>query len=182
MLKRIVLLASVAAVLQGCGVTMPRYEPNYDNVQLLKQHAPLSMLDTPSVVADKGQDSIAVRANPLRSPEGSLSKHVQKALESELRLAGLLDPAAKRHLDVRLRENSMTAGMGSGNGSIRADFELREGNTSLYSASKTVNSVWDSSFVGAIAIPSAANAYNPLVRKLLAELYQDPAFIAALKE
>lgn len=182
MLKRIVLLATAAAVLQGCGVSMPRYEPSFDNVQHLKQQAPLSLMDTPSVVADKGQDSVSVRANPIRSPEGSLSKHVQQALEGELRLAGLLAPSASRHLQVRLRENSLTAGMGSGNGSISADFELREGEASLYSASKTVTSVWDSSFVGAIAIPAAANAYNPLVRKLLAELYQDPAFIEALKQ
>jgi hypothetical protein len=182
MLKRIVLLTATVALLHGCGVTMPRYEPSYDNVQLLKQQAPLHSLDAPSVVADKGQDSIAVRANPIRSPDGSMSKHVQQALEGELRLAGLLAPSATRHLEVRLRENSLTAGMGSGNGLIRADFDLREGNTSLYSASKTVTSVWDSSFVGAIAIPAAANAYNPLVRKLLAELYQDPAFIKALKQ
>lgn len=181
MLKRIALLATAVAVLQGCGVTMPRYEPNFDNVQLLKQQAPLSVMGSPSVVADQGQDSVSARANPIRSPEGSLSKHVQHALEGELRLAGLLAPSSARQLQVRLRQNSLTAGMGSGNGVISADFDLREGDVSLYSGSKTVTSVWDSSFVGAIAIPSAANAYNPLVRKLLAELYQDPAFIKALK-
>ncbi|MBU1282105.1 MAG: hypothetical protein KJ884_13655 [Gammaproteobacteria bacterium] len=182
MLKRFALLVTAAAVLQGCGVSMTRYEPNFDNVQILKQQAPLSAMNAPSVVADKGLDSISVRTNPIRSPDGSLSKHVQQALEAELRLAGLLEPTASRHLDVQLRQNSLTAGMGSGEGVIGADFKLSEGSTVLYSGSKTVTSTWDSSFVGAIAIPAAANAYNPLVRKLLAELYQDPAFIKALKQ
>lgn len=182
MLKHFVSLAAIALVLQGCGVAMPRYEAHFDNVQLLKKEAPLAALASPTVVADKGQDSISVRNNPIRSPEGSISKHVQKALEDELRLAGLLDPAASRHLDVRLTENQLSAGMATGEGAISADFNLREGDRSLYRSSKTVSNTWDSSFVGAIAIPAAANAFNPLVRKLLAELYQDPAFIKAMKQ
>lgn len=182
MLKRFICLATAALILQGCGVAMPRYDANFDNVQTLKNQAPLSKLNSPTVVADKGQDSISARANPIRSPEGSISKHVQKALEDELRLAGLLDPSASHHLDVQLRQSKLDAPIGTGSGAISADFNLREGERSLYSSSKTVTSTWDSSFVGAIAIPAAANAFNPLVRKLLAELYQDPAFIQAMKQ
>jgi hypothetical protein len=182
MFKRFTSLAIAALILQGCGVAMPRYEANFDNVQALKNQAPLAKLNSPAVVADKGQDSISARANPIRSPEGSISKHVQKALEDELRLAGLLDPSVARHLDVQLRQSRLDAPIGTGSGAISADFNLREGERSLYSGSKTVTSTWDSSFVGAIAIPAAANAFNPLVRKLLAELYQDPAFIAAMKQ
>nr|WP_298168427.1 hypothetical protein [uncultured Pseudomonas sp.] len=182
MLKRFICLATVALILQGCGVAMPRYDANFDNVQALKNQAPLVKLNSLSVAADKGQDSISVRANPVRSPEGSISKHVQKALEDELRLAGLLEPSASRRLDVQLRQSKLDAAVGTGSGAISADFNLREGERSLYSSNKTVTSTWDSSFVGAIAIPAAANAFNPLVRKLLAELYQDPAFIKAMKQ
>lgn len=182
MLKHFICLATAALILQGCGVAMPRYDANFDNVQALKNQAPLVKLNSPSVVADKGQDAISVRANPVRSPEGSISKHVQKALEDELRLAGLLEPSASRHLDVQLRQSKLDAAVGTGSGAISADFNLREGERSLYSSNKTVTSTWDSSFVGAIAIPAAANAFNPLVRKLLAELYQDPAFIKAMKQ
>lgn len=182
MLKRFTFLTITALILQGCGVAMPRYEANFDNVQVLKNQAPLAKLNSPAVVADAGQDSIVARANPIRSPEGSISKHVQKALEDELRLAGLLDASASRHLDVNLRQSKLDAPIGTGSGAISADFNLREGERSLYSSSKTVTNTWDSSFVGAIAIPAAANAFNPLVRKLLAELYQDPAFINAMQQ
>jgi hypothetical protein len=182
MLKRFTAIAIAALILQGCGVTMPRYDANFDNVQTLKNQAPLAKLNAPTVAADEGQDSISARANPIRSPEGSISKHVQKALEDELRLAGLLEPSASRHLDVRLRQSKLDAPVGTGTGAISADFNLLEGERSLYSSSKTVTSTWDSSFVGGIAIPAAANAFNPLVRKLLAELYQDPQFINAMKQ
>ncbi len=182
MFKRSLCLLAMTAALHGCGMTMPRYEPSFANVNLLKAQAPMTGITRPNVTADPGADSIMVRLNPIRSPEGSLSQHVQKALEAELRLAGLLEPEAHRRLDVRLRNNEMSSPAGTGFGSITADFELRANGRPLYSASKTVTDSWDSSFIGAIAIPSAANAYNPLVRKLLAELYQDPAFISAMKQ
>ena len=182
MLKRFTAIALVALILQGCGVAMPRYEASFDNVQALKNQPHLAKLNAPTVTADNGQDSVFVRANPVRSPEGSISKHVQKALEDELRLAGLLEPSASRHLEVRLRQSKVEAAIGTGTAAISADFNLQEGERSLYNSSKTVTSTWNSSFLGAIAIPAAANAFNPLVRKLLAELYQDPLFIDAMKQ
>jgi len=183
MSARIACAALAVLLLQGCGVTMPRYEPNYDNVQALKAKEPLTKLDTPSVSAAPGQNSLMVRANPVRSPEGNLSNHVQKALENELRLAGLLQPGAARHLEVSLRQSDLDAAVfGDGKGTLSAQFDLREQDRSLYSSTKTVSSSWDSSFMGAVAIPRAANAFNPLVTRLLAELYQDPAFIQALQQ
>lgn len=182
MFKRALYLLALAVTLQGCGITMPRYEPSFANVNMLKTQAPLAGLASPTVSADPGEDSVTVRLNPIRSPDGSLSQHVQKALEAELRLAGLLEQDARRRLDVRLRKNELSSPAGTGFGSITADFDLRGNGRSLYTASKTVTNSWDSSFIGAIAIPAAANAYNPLVRKLLAELYQDPVFISAMKQ
>ncbi|WP_421681925.1 hypothetical protein HKW98_12450 [Stutzerimonas urumqiensis] len=180
LIRSLTIIATVLA-LQGCGVSMPRYEPSFDNVQTLKANAPMSALQVPSVTAEPGQDSIFVRANPIHSPAGSISQHVQQALESELRLAGLLDEAAQKRLDVRLEQADLEAGVGAGNGAITANFDLHDGERSLYSSSKTVQSQWNSSFVGVVAIPAAANAFNPLVRKLLAALYEDPAFIKAMK-
>ncbi|SDH90781.1 hypothetical protein [Pseudomonas panipatensis] len=182
MLCRFLPVALAALLLQGCGITMPRYESSYDNVQALRAKAPLATLDAPSVEADAGQNSIFVRANPVRSPEGDLSQHVQHALEGELRLAGLLEPGSPRHLDVRLRKTDLhAAAFGDGQGTLSADFDLRDKGVSLYHGSKQVSSRWDSSFFAVFAIPRAANAFNPLVRELLAELYQDPEFIQALK-
>ncbi|WP_256658157.1 MULTISPECIES: hypothetical protein [unclassified Pseudomonas] len=56
-----------ALLLQGCGVTMARYEPNYQNVQQLKQNAPMQPMREAQVKADSGQDSLMVRLNPISS-------------------------------------------------------------------------------------------------------------------
>ncbi|MGC5700799.1 hypothetical protein J4P02_11435 [Pseudomonas sp. NFXW11] len=181
MKKSLLLVPLLAVLLQGCGVTMTRYEPSYDNVQRLKQQQPLQAIGTPQVTAAAGQGSLSVRANPIRSPSGSISQHIQLALSEELRRAGMLDPQAPRQLQVVIVKNQLEAGVGSGNGQLAAHFTLSKDSQVLYDATQEVSSRWNSSFFGAVAIPNAANAYNPLVRELLKSLYSDPRFIQALK-
>jgi hypothetical protein len=179
--KSLLFVPLFALLLQGCGVTMTRYEPSYENVQQLKQSPTLQSISNAQVKADSGQGSLTVRANPISSPSGSIPLHIQEAINEELRRAGLLDPQAQRHLDVLLVKNELTAGMGTGTGQLAARFTLLKGNEVVYDATKDVTRHWDSSFFGAIAIPNAANAYNPMVRDLLKALYTDPQFIQALK-
>jgi len=179
--KPILLIPLLALLLQGCGVTMTRYEPSYENVQQLKQTPPLQSISNAQVTAAPGQGSLTVRANPIRSPSGSIPLHIQEAINEELRRAGLLDPQAERHLNVLLVKNELTAGASTGTGQLAAHFTLLKGNEVVYDATKDVNHEWNSSFIGVIAIPNAANAYNPMVRDLLKSLYSDPQFIQALK-
>lgn len=181
MKKSLLLFPLLALLLQGCGVTMTRYEPNFDNVQVLKQNQPLQSVSNPRVTAAPGQDSLSARANPIKSPSGSTTLHIQEAITEELRLADLLDVQAQRHLDVLVVKNELDAGMATGAGTLAARFTLLKGSEVLYDSTKEVNSTWTSSFMGAVAIPNAANAYNPLVRNLLKALYSDPQFIQALK-
>ncbi|QIH08812.1 MULTISPECIES: hypothetical protein [unclassified Pseudomonas] len=181
MKKSLLLIPLLALLLQGCGVTMTRYEPSYDNVQRLKQQQPLQPIAGAQVTAAPGQGSLSVRANPIRSPSGSISQHIQEGLNEELRRAGLLDPKAPRQLQVLIVTNQLEAGVGSGSGQVAARFTLSKSDQVLYEATKQASSSWDSSFIGAIAIPNAAHAYNPLVRELLKNLYSDPLFIQALK-
>ncbi|KPZ12556.1 hypothetical protein ALO41_100752 [Pseudomonas amygdali pv. ulmi] len=176
----LVLVALLALLMQGCGVTMTRYEPSFDNVQKLKQTPPLLPIRQTQVSAAAGQDSLHVRGNPVTSPSGSITQHIQDALTGELDRAGLIDPQSPRQLNVLVTQNELTAGMGTGTGTIAARFTLIDGEKVEYDATKQFSSQWNSSFLGAIAIPNAANAYNPLVRDLLKALYSDPLFTQAL--
>lgn len=180
-MKKSLLLIPMLALLQGCGMTMTRYEPSFENVQKLKQTPPLHAISNPQVTAESGEGSLVVRANPVRSPSGSIPAHIQDAITEELRKAGLLDPQAQRQLKVLVVKNELSAGMGTGDGKLAARFTLLNGNDVVYDATKNVSSQWSSSFFGFIAIPNAVNAYNPMVRDLLKELYSDPQFIQALK-
>jgi hypothetical protein len=180
--KALLFVPLFALLLQGCGATMTPYEPNFDNVQTLKQHAPLQPVTPAQVTAAPGQGSMFVRMNPISSPSGSIAGHVQDALNGELTRAGLVNPQAQRHLNVLVTQSNLTAGIVTGTGTLAARFTLLDGPTVKYDATKTVSSEWSSSFLGVIAIANAANAYNPLVRDLLKSLYSDPLFIQALAQ
>ncbi|MGE1172421.1 YajG family lipoprotein [Pseudomonas sp. BW7P1] len=175
------LVPMFALLLQGCGMTMTRYEPSFDNVQKLKQTPPLHAISNPQVTAESGEGSLMVRANPIKSPTGSIPAHIQDAITEELRKAGLLDPNATRHLQVLVVKNQLNAGMGTGDGKIAARFTILDGKNVVYDATKEVSHQWSSSFFGFIAIPNATNAYNPMLKDLLKDLYSDPQFIQALK-
>lgn len=181
-MKKLYLALPVCALLlQGCGMTMARYEPSYQNVQQLKQNAPMQHVREAEVKADAGQDSLMVRMNPISSPEGSVPLHIQAAINDELRRAGLLDPRADRQLQVQVVKSQLDSGVANGAGELTAHFTLLKGDQVLYSATKDAHQSWDSSFFGAIAIPAAANNYNPMLQKLLMSLYSDPLFQQALK-
>ncbi|WP_097089314.1 MULTISPECIES: hypothetical protein [unclassified Pseudomonas] len=174
-------LALFALLLQGCGVTMARYEPAYDNVQILKQNAPMQPMREAQVQADSGQGSLLVRLNPISSPAGSIPLHVQAAINDELRRAGLLDPQAARQLQVQLIKSQLNSGVATGDGELAAHFVLRQGDQVVFETTKQVERRWSSSFFGPIAIPVAANNYNPMLQSLLRSLYSDPQFLKALK-
>ncbi|MGX1174978.1 hypothetical protein [Pseudomonas sp. R151218B TE3479] len=181
MKKLYLALPFCALLLQGCGVTMTRYEPNFQNVQQLKKNEPMQSLRETQVNADTGQGSLMVRLNPISSPVGSVPLHIQAAINDELRQAGLLDARADRQLQVQLIKSQLTAGVGTGHGELAARFTLRKGDQVLYETTKDVQREWDSSFFGPIAIPAAANNYNPMLQDLLKSLYNDPQFTQALK-
>lgn len=180
-MKKLYLALPFCALLQGCGVTMARYEPNYQNVQQLKQSAPLQPVRDTQVTADPGQGSLMVRLNPISSPEGSVPLHIQAAINDELRHAGLLDPQADRQLQIQLVRSQLNTGVINGHGELAARFILRKGDQVVYETTKNVERDWDSSFFGPIAIPTAANNYNPMLQALLKSLYSDPQFVQALK-
>jgi len=179
--KTLLLVPLFALLLQGCGMTMTRYEPSFDNVQKLKQTPSLHAISNPQVTAESGEGSLMVRANPIKSPTGSIPAHIQDAITEELRKAGLLDPNATRHLQVLVVKNQLNAGMGTGDGKIAARFTMLDGKNVVYDATKEVSHQWSSSFFGFIAIRNATNAYNPMLKDLLKDLYSDPQFIQALK-
>lgn len=181
MKKLYLALPFCALLLQGCGVTMARYEPNFQNVQQLKQNEPMQAVREAQVQADSGQGSLMVRLNPISSPEGSVPLHIQAAINDELRHAGLLDPRAERQLHIQLIKSQLNTGVINGHGELAARFTLRKGDQVLYETTKDVERNWDSSFFGPIAIPAAANNYNPMLQDLLKSLYQDPRFVQALK-
>lgn len=182
------LLAAVAvacALLSGCAINAPAYQPSIGNVEQLKKSAPApvnvgSFSVRPGI---EGAGSISLRGNPMASPiGGDYAAYLADALRKDLMLAGKLDPKSGIEISGQLLKNDIAAGGFSTNsGEIEARFVVRRDNLERYNVVHRATDTWESSFVGAVAIPKAQQQYPVLVQKLLGLLFGDAQFQAAIK-
>lgn len=181
-LERTVLLLSVL-MLGACSLPAPKYSPSFDNVQMIKG------VDKKVEVAQfKGANNnlgdITIRGNTLTSPYNKDFIHyIQTALELEFEKAGLLMKGSTKKLSAVIEENDIdTSDFSTAYGSITATFSINENGNQLYSNQISIKKQWENSFIGAVAIPKAAESYPGMVQELLKQLYSDNKFITALKK
>ena len=169
----------------GCSLMAPRYTASIDNVQKIKDAdtQPAKVGTFESTPGSGNANPISIRGSSLASPyDSSYAKYIADALRQDLQLAGRLAPDAKIEISGALQKNDINVPpVGSATGDLEARFIVKRSGTTKYDQVKAIHDAWDSSFVGAVAIPRAQARYPVMVQKLLAELYADPAFIEALK-
>jgi hypothetical protein len=176
------LVATLAST--GCSIMAPKYTASLTNVQQVKDSGIQALkVGTFESIPGKGNaNPISLRGSSLDSPyEKSYAKYLAEAVRQELSLAGKLAPDAQIEVSGALTKNDINIPVSSGSGDIEARFVVTRGGVVQYNQVKSTHDEWDSSFVGAIAIPRAQDRYPIMVQKLLASLYADPAFIQALK-
>jgi hypothetical protein len=176
----------ICATLLGtaCSLPAPRYSPALENTQKLKDAGDFSAA-VGKFGSEKGSgnnDPISLRGGSLVSPYGSYAEYLAAAVRQELELAGKLAPAADLQISGVLLKNDIDiAGFSKGNADLSVRFAVRKAGQTLYEQVKTVHTEWDSSFLGAVAIPRGQQQYPLAVQQLLGQLFADPAFIAAVK-
>jgi predicted small lipoprotein YifL len=187
-MKSFVSLAAVvvvAAALSGCALTAPNYTPSMDNVAALN-----SMGDVKAKVGEftapvgaSTPAALSIRGSSMSSPVGgNYGAYVAEALRQELSLANKLAVGSDTLVTGSLVKNELDgSGFSTGTASISARFVVSKGGVSVYEGVKTVDHSWESSFIGATAIPAAVTGYHNTVQKLLASLYADPEFAKAIK-
>jgi hypothetical protein len=187
-MKKIVRMFAVIALValaSGCSMMAPQYSASLTNVQALKDGGDFSAkVGEFSATKDPGNvNPISIRGSSLSSPYGgSYALYLAEAVKQELSLAGKLSSGADVEISGVLQKNDLDgSGFSKGAGVIEARFVVKKSGQVRYDQVKLVNTEWESSFVGAVAIPKAQQEYPVLVQKLLAALYADPAFIKALK-
>lgn len=173
------------ACLTGCAMNAPRYTASIENVQKIKDAdvQPMKVGTFDSTPGKENANPISIRGSSLASPyDSSYAKYLAEALKQDLELAGKLAADAKIEISGALQKNDINIGAASsGSGDIEARFVIKRAGEVKYDQVKSIHDTWDSSFVGAVAIPRAQARYPTMVQKLLGELYSDPAFAAALK-
>lgn len=178
--------ALACTFLVGCAGPAPNYAPSVDNVESLKKAnvsaAKVGAFDTKPGM--QNADAMGLRAATLVSPVGkNYGDYLAAALRTELEMANLHAPTSPIEVSGRLLQNNINAGgIQTNDGTLEAQFVVKNGTTLRYDKVKKITRQWESSFAGAVAIPLAANNYPLMVQQLLAELFADPDFIRALKQ
>ena len=180
-------LVAASALLTGCAqIQLGAPAISVDNIQKAKA------ADMPPVAVgefglaagkDKAMDAgIGMRSNTISSPiQGSFAQYLKENLAVELRGAGLLDPASKTVISGKLTDSMADAASSQGKGSLGAQFTVMRDGRKVYDKDLRVSATWESSFVGAVAIPAAVNQYTALYRSLIGKLLDDPEFRSAVK-
>jgi hypothetical protein len=178
-------LALAGLALSGCAtLKLGDHQPALDTLVALRESgiAPLSVGEfklasglNPDL--DKHQSS---RGNPIYPPAGStFSGYLRASLISDLKAAGKFDSASPLSLQGQLTDNNLSTGMSNGELALGATFQVIRGGAKVFEKHISQNDNWESSIVGAIAIPQAMNHYGQGYNLLLSKLYADTDFRAA---
>jgi hypothetical protein len=173
------------AVMTGCATKAPPYQPSIDNVNALKRGG-ASTAGVGSFATQPGAPgaaSLQLRAVSMTPPSGSsYAQYLEDALKAELEMAQRLNPKGNTVITGTLLKNNINAGGFSTNdGEVEARFVVRRDGAVRFEKTKRGTAQWDSHFVGNIAIPKAQQSYTLIVQSLLASLYADPEFQAAIR-
>jgi len=96
-------------------------------------------------------------------------------------MAGLWDESSSTTISGVLLENHPDAsGINIGVADLSAEFFISVDDEEAYRQVHSIHHEWDSSFLGAVAIPRANDNYVIAVRQLLLQLFTDPEFIRAV--
>jgi hypothetical protein len=121
-----------------------------------------------------------LRGGNIVAPNGSYSAHLKEILRAELNSAGLLDAQSKAIVEGQLLESKVDAAIGTGTARLAARFQVVRDGQAVFDKEVSVDDSWDSSFVGAVAIPRAIEHYGALYRSLIIKLVSDGDFKRAL--
>lgn len=179
------LLLGASLLAAGCAtVTVPPPAPNVELTEKLRA-MPLAKMRVGSFVLASGKPAEmdrtvgGLRGSSLTPADGSFARQLRSELETALRSASLLDDASSLLVQGELTDSQVDAAIGTGTARLAARFVLTRGGAQRFNKELVVESRWESSFIGAVAIPLAMNQYAALYRALVTKLVEDAEFRAA---
>lgn len=170
-------------MLGGC-VSQPAmtYQASIDNTEVLLAH-PTGKLSVGHVDAAAGVANahLSVRGSELTGgSDGTFAGYLHDALTTELKAAGRFDASSATRIDATLTHNELDGGaVKNAKAVLAARFVVSKDGKTAYDKILTASHQWESSFIGAVAIPAAFQNYPAAMQKLVAKLFNDPEFIQA---
>lgn len=184
LVQSVAVLAMMASLAACISTPAPAYQPSVANLQALRTSTTMIGVDDFAAAEGVSDRSFILRGSAMTGAgrDGAFSTYLQDALQAELRNAGRFGDAAALRLSGTLTTNRLNAaGVSTGDGAVGARFVLTRDGQVVYDKVLTAEHQWESSFIGAIAIPAAVQGYPATVQKLIGALFTDPAFIEATR-
>ncbi len=184
---RLLAALAVAAALSACvSVKLPTPSANAENVEKLRSAsmAPSQVGEfklAPGKPAAMDTSVGGLRGSSVSPSGGTFSQQLRDELSAELTAAGLLDASSPVVISGLLTDSQVDAAIGTGTGRLAARFIVKRGGAVVFDKELAVEAKWESSFIGAVAIPMAINQYGALYKTLVGKLADDPEFRAAVK-
>jgi hypothetical protein len=183
---RLMMLGGVILALTGCAtIVAPNYSPNYEAIDQLKKISAdhISVGTVQPTDPNAKVNHISLRAASLGSPSGTFAKYLENALISDLTEMGFYDASSATRIDATILRNDIDiSGISTGSGVMEVNIKITKSGTVSFEKSYLATTQFESSFVGAVAIPKGQSEYPNLVRVLLQQIYSDSAFIQAIKK
>lgn len=183
---RFFLISILSLTLVACGtVPAPKYQPSKENIEKIKtleKSVDIGKFELKQ--SNVAKDVISIRAINMNSPYGtSFSDYLENALRLDFSLAEKLSEKSDLTMSGAILKNDLDgSGINVGTGIAEVEVKINKGGNSLMRKIYTQEHQWESSFMGAEAIPKAMQQYPILIEKLIYKIVSDPDFNKATKE
>jgi hypothetical protein len=187
-MRRLAFLALCALLLPACvSVKLPPPQPVIENTVALRDAGTdKASVGNFTLAAGKSKgidQKVTARGSPISvEGGGTFSGFLRQALINDLTSAGRFDPAATTVIEGELIDNTLNAaGTKNASAVLAVRFIVKRDGQTRFDKQVRQEAKWESSFVGAIAIPDAINHFSEQFRLILLKLYRDPEFLKALR-
>lgn len=179
-------LSAILLALTGCAATPidpPQTSVTAVRAIIAANIPPMKVGPFVAAKSDRVNDrEIRLRAAGIKPPNGStFSSYMGELITDQLRIVGKHDPRSSLELSGTMVENRANPAIGQASGTLAFEFLLTRRGELVFRKILRADQRWDSSLIGALAIPEAELQYTALYPKLIENLMQDPEFQGAIK-
>lgn len=176
----------LAPLVAGCmSLTVPPYSPSYEFIDGLKGKSleKIAVGEVQPRDPNSPVNKITLRGSSLSVQDGTFASYLEEAIKSDLREIGILDRNSSIKLDANILRNDIdVSSLSTGTGIMEISLVIRRDGNVTFERPYSVQTTFQSSFAGAVAIPKGQNEYPVLVRTLLEKIFADPEFFNAIKK
>lgn len=180
-------LYALSLAVAGCApIAIEGPQASISTVQAMRATAipPLAVGTFARAENMSAQDDLrmSLRAATITAPQGSnFSSYMGDVLREQLRITGKLAPDSPFILSGLRTKGRANPAIGKASGALAYRFLLTRNGQAIFEKELEVSGRWNSSFIGALAIPEAEKQFVALYPELLTLLFNDPDFQTALR-